>query len=195
MLHAEYRPFLIPVSDLRLLIIMKIISTKINREIPPHIKDVYLRSGEFFWGTCNHRITTVLGSCLSICLWHPRKKIGGICHYLMPGRRSVKRTPLYPRYGDDAVWLILEMVEKYKTIAKEYEVKIFGGSSVLFPLNEQAVFSIAESNIGSAKARLKEHGFIIKAADTGGNSSRKIIFEMWSGDVWVKKIPGNLINR
>ncbi len=38
---------------------------------------VTLKAGEFHFGGGPTRISTLLGSCVSITLWHPRKRIGG----------------------------------------------------------------------------------------------------------------------
>ena len=152
-----------------------------------NIKDIYLSIGDFFWGGPNSRVTTILGSCVSICVWHPQNKIGGICHYTMPGRREKRRENLNPKYGDDAMWMMLEKIEMSKTAPKEFIVKIFGGASVVYKENMIPFLNVGERNIISAVERLKKAGLSIQAENVGGNRSRKLCFELWSGDIWMKK--------
>ena len=50
----------------------------------PNKNDVFLLPGEFHFGDQDDRIITLLGSCVAITLWHPEKRIGGMCHYMLP---------------------------------------------------------------------------------------------------------------
>ena len=45
------------------------------------------------------RISTLLGSCVSITLWHRAKRIGGMCHYMMPSAIVETAAPLDGRYA------------------------------------------------------------------------------------------------
>ena len=152
---------------------------------PNDIKEIYLEIGAFFWGGPNYRITTVLGSCVSICIWHPQKKIGGICHYAMPGYREKRRAKLNSRYGDDVIWMMLDKIKMSNTIPKEYVTKIFGGANVI--INDNNILNIGQKNVIKAFERTKKAGFLINTQDVGGTKSRKLRFDLWSGDVWMKK--------
>ncbi len=150
---------------------------------PDNIKDIFLKAGEFFWGGPEYRVTTALGSCIAICVWHPQKKIGGMCHYQMPGRRMEKREELNSKYGDDVMWLILDKIKQNETEPKEYRVKIFGGAEALLKDQTISFFNIGQKNIEAAVDRLKRFGFSIHAKNVGGGKHYRIIFELWSGDV------------
>ena len=43
------------------------------------IRTVLLGAGDFYFGSGHTRVSTLLGSCVSITLWHPRRRIGGMC--------------------------------------------------------------------------------------------------------------------
>ena len=53
---------------------------------PPHVIEIFLQPGDFYFGDKDTRIRTILGSCVSITLWHPTRLIGGMCHFLLPFR-------------------------------------------------------------------------------------------------------------
>jgi chemotaxis protein CheD len=71
----------------------------------PHT--VFLHPGEFYFGGGPTRIATLLGSCVSITVWHPRLLVGGMCHYMLPNRQRPPQAALCGRYGDEAMeWLL-----------------------------------------------------------------------------------------
>ncbi len=67
---------------------MKIIPATKEGQSPGDIISRFLNPGEFFFCESNCQIHTLLGSCIAITLWHPILKIGGMCHFVLPGRRS-----------------------------------------------------------------------------------------------------------
>jgi len=73
--------------------------------------DIFLMPGEFFVGDAQYRVRTLLGSCVSITLWHPATRIGAMSHFLLPGhgRRKQDRPSDKPgMYGADAMRLMVE---------------------------------------------------------------------------------------
>ena len=51
----------------------------------PRVTNIFLLPGEHFTGDARHRISTLLGSCVSITLWHPQLQVGAMSHFLLPG--------------------------------------------------------------------------------------------------------------
>jgi chemotaxis protein CheD len=69
--------------------------------------EIVLQPGDWHFGDENTRIRTVLGTCVSVVLWHPALRIGGMCHYMLPGRSPHTGGELDGRYADDAFRLML----------------------------------------------------------------------------------------
>ena len=73
--------------------------------------DIFLQPGEFFVADADYQLRTMLGSCVSITLWHPASRIGAMSHFLLPKRGSdaeaVSTAELDARYGDEALRLSL----------------------------------------------------------------------------------------
>jgi chemotaxis protein CheD len=65
--------------------------------------NVFLQPGDFHFGAGRTRISTLLGSCISITLWHPARLIGGMCHFMLPSRGLPAGVPLDGRYADEAL--------------------------------------------------------------------------------------------
>jgi chemotaxis protein CheD len=156
-----------------------------------HYIDIFLQPGDFYFGDQETRIRTILGSCVAITLWHPRLLIGGMCHYMLPMRHQRNKLPeLDGRYANDAMALFLGELKKTRTWPADYQVKIFGGGDQ-FPHHEPNQYqsiSLPENNIYIGHSLLKQHGFTIKAVHLGGTGHRNIIFDVWSGEVWVKHV-------
>ena len=150
------------------------------------VNNVVLSVGEFWFGGGHTRVHTLLGSCVAITLWHPRRLIGGMCHYLLPERGGNRRLA-QGHYADDAVQLFMRAILRAKTQPRDYQVKLFGGAAMSAGSAQNVNESVARRNILHGMALLEEKGFTVKAADVGGFHHRRIIFELWSGDVWVRR--------
>ena len=44
------------------------------------LADLVLQPGEWFFGQSPNRISTLLGSCVAVTVWHPILRCGGLCH-------------------------------------------------------------------------------------------------------------------
>ncbi|OGS91852.1 MAG: hypothetical protein A2Z95_10195 [Gallionellales bacterium GWA2_60_18] len=154
--------------------------------------EVYLLPGDCHFGNENTRIRTVLGSCVSITVWHPLLHIGGMCHSMLPSRGNPGIiTPLDGHYADEAIELLLREIGKRNTRPGEYQVKLAGGGHMFRQPLAEKPFNIAGSNIEAARALLEAGGFNIHAEHVGGSGHRSVIFDLRDGSVSVKheKIP------
>ena len=153
------------------------------------VKEIKLTPGQFFFGGGRTRVHTLLGSCIAITLWHPRRLIGGMCHYLLPSRGS-NRKLTEGHFADETIKLFLEAVQSSVPRPVNYEAKLFGGSDMFAKLGyPKGNLNVARKNIDSGIKLLQDHGFNIKATDVGGSVHRKIFLELWNGDVWVQRGP------
>ncbi|MDQ1337310.1 MAG: chemotaxis protein CheD [Campylobacterota bacterium] len=130
-------------------------------------------------------ISTVLGSCVAVCLYDKKLGIGGMNHYLLPfwngnGLQSLK-------FGNISIQKLIEaMIEKGAEI-NSIEAKIFGGASINFLACNQNML-VGEKNILVAKEILNDYKIKIVAEDVGGNNGRKIQFNLDNGKVLLKYI-------
>ncbi|MBI4938043.1 MAG: chemotaxis protein CheD [Nitrosomonadales bacterium] len=149
--------------------------------------EIYLLPGDFHFGGCSTRIHTVLGSCISITVWHPLLRIGGMSHCMLPSRRIPDNPDLDGRYADEAIELLLCEIGKRNTRPDEYQVKLFGGGNMFRQAIAEKTFNVGGCNIEAARELLKARGFkCIHAEHVGGSGHRRIIFDLCNGDVWVK---------
>jgi len=160
---------------------------------PQFFIDIFLQPGEFYFGDRESRIRTLLGSCVAITLWHPRLRVGGMCHYLLPScSDKANSTELDGRYADQALQLFMVELEKIGSNPGDFEVKMFGGGNQFPGQGNKGALSVPNKNIHFGRSFLKQHGFTIKAEHLGGLGHRNVIFDVWSGHVWVKHVE-NLV--
>ena len=68
--------------------------------------------------------TTVLGSCVSVCVWDPATGAGGINHFLLPDQVSNGLSS--PRFGNVAVRTLLDQLDRVGVPATGLRAKLFG---------------------------------------------------------------------
>lgn len=156
------------------------------------VKEHYLIEGTILVSIEECHVTTVLGSCVSVCLWDHMLKIGGINHYLYTLWNG-NGLPT-PRYGNVAIPKLIKKFLLFGSKKKNLKAKIFGGANVL-SLSNNGVKSAGSSNIMLAEDMLKEEGIPIIASDTGGHYGRKIRFNTKDGVVMVKRFITKIGNK
>ena len=148
------------------------------------IKKQFLHSGMIFAKKGNYDVTTILGSCVAVCLWDPKERIGGINHFFFPYWNGEGLSS--PKYGNIAIEKLIQLMLKLGSKKSGLKAKVFGGASTL--MNPSSLFSIGERNIALAKDILIEEKIPIISSDVGGYLGRKIVFRTETGRVLVKTL-------
>lgn len=153
--------------------------------------EIYLLPGELHFAGAETRIHTVLGSCVSIALWHPHTRNGGMCHFMLPSRGKPPQGNLDGRYADEAMTLMLRELNASGAHPSACQVKLFGGGNMFGGERGESSFDVARANIEAARVLLSQAGFAINGEDVGGFGHRRIIFDLADGHVWVRheKLP------
>jgi len=150
-----------------------------DETIPKH----FLFPGTLFAAPQPHRVSTVLGSCVAVCLWDPVVRMGGINHYMLPLWNGEGLAT--PKYGNIAIEKLLARVVGMGCGREHLVAKVFGGANVMGTGNE--VFMIGDRNVTLAYEMLEEFGIPITASDVGGRVGRKIVMDTATGIVLVGK--------
>jgi chemotaxis protein CheD len=129
-------------------------------------------------------LTTVLGSCVAICLFDNKLRAGGMNHFMLPlwngnGLAS-------PKYGNIAIERLISEMEGIGSIRSDIVAKVFGGGRML---KEQSnFFDIGRRNIDLAFQMLRQERITVVANSTGGTKGRKIYFNTQTGEVLQKYV-------
>ena len=145
-------------------------------------KKYFLHEGQFIITTIPAEIVTILGSCVSVCLWDKTLGMAGINHYLLPG--NTEEDAGNPNRGYSSIRLLIKSMVNRKSCIENIEAKVFGGCNSVY--KESKMFPIGQRNVEVAIQSLKEAGIHITANQTGGNCGRKIIFNTRTGKVRMR---------
>ncbi len=148
----------------------------------------YLVAGSIFAHQNRCIVTTVLGSCVSVCLWDFVLNRGGINHYMLPFWNGEGLAS--PKYGNIAINKLLERMLELGSEKRNLRAKVFGGGVMLNVTNP--FMNIGERNVELAEDMLRAQNIPIISADTGGKVGRKLIFNTATGAVFVKKLANQI---
>ena len=151
----------------------------------------YLYPGALFANKQPHYITTILGSCVAVCIYDTHRQFGGMNHFLLPLWNG-EGLPS-PKFGNIAIKQLISKMKYLGSREDDLVAKLFGGAAVLN--TKQEVFFIGERNIKIANEILRETGIKIVAESTGGKLGRKIIFNTLNGEVRQKYIMNTNNNQ
>jgi chemotaxis protein CheD len=146
--------------------------------------DVFLQVGQVFSAGTPVVITTILGSCVGLCLWDPIRRSGGMAHYLVarwPGRGEAST-----RYGDVAIAQLVRSMGNLGSLPGDLRAKVFGGAHGLSKAS--AAVDIGTRNVAVAEEALAGLRIPIVSRDVGGNVGRKLLFRVDDGSAWVKRL-------
>lgn len=152
-----------------------------------HHVDVFLQPGECFAGDRRYTLRTLLGSCVSITLWHPRHRIGVMSHFLLPTRGTCVPGRPDGRYGDEAMLLMHEELARFGIRPQECQAKIFGGARMFPEQARPAAGCVGRKNGEAARRLLRAHGIEPVCEHLFGVGHRQIIFNVATGDVWARQ--------
>lgn len=150
---------------------------------------IVLHAGELVFGRGRRLLHTLLGSCVAITLWHPHKRLGGMCHFALPAAPdgSINTEP-DARYASDCIALFKKLATERQTLLSDYQARIFGGGNMLQPAREASTefadvqkSPIGDSNCSQAFSLLIAEGVNIIEADVGESGYRKVSFDPHSG--------------
>lgn len=147
----------------------------------------YLFPSTLFADKNPYRITTVLGSCIALCLYDPAKKIGGMNHYMLPLWNGEGLAS--PKYGNIAIERLIERMLLMGSVRGNLQAKVFGGGDVLKIVNPG--LSIGKRNIELVVNILNKERIRLVASSVGGEHGRKIIFNTYNGEVLHQFLNNN----
>ncbi len=129
-------------------------------------------------------LVTILGSCVSVCIWDTRRRRGGMNHFVLPHAPLVLPRPPRPyTYGDVAVPELVERLLASGSRLTALEAKVFGGAGMA---GESG--GLGERNAELALALLAERGVHVVARDVGGRRGRKLLFSTADGSALVRQL-------
>ena len=138
-------------------------------------------------------LSTLLGSCVAVCLFDPALKIGGINHFMLPDMGRSKHGDVDSLLsGNFAMEALLNALLAKGAKKPRLQAKAFGGGTIID--TEAGSLSIGMRNANFAKEWLVREGIALRSSDFLGPWSRKVIFLPFNGEAFCKRLVTNMAN-
>ncbi len=142
-------------------------------------KRVFVLPGELAVTRQPTIISTLLGSCVSICLYNKKTGTAGMNHFMLPtGERGDE---MKNKYGDIAIQKLVEMMKKLGSNTFDLEAHIYGGGNVVGHLS--AGEGVGKRNIAMADKMMANYNIKVRTRKVGGDNGRKLFFDTSTGTI------------
>ena len=122
----------------------------------------------------SQQFSTVLGSCISVCLFDSGSQVGGMNHFLLPAGRGTDSGHI--RFGVNAMEHLINEMLKAGAVKSRIQAKLFGGANMSATLSD-----IGKQNAAFAHSFLANEGIPIASESVGGTLARRVIFTPSTG--------------
>ncbi len=138
--------------------------------------------GEYFVASEDMLIMTVLGSCISACIWDGRVRAGGMNHFMLPDGDSADGGG---RYGSYAMELLINQMLKMGARRETMQAKVFGGAQVMAGFT---TMNVGERNTQFVLDYLATERIPVVSQDVLDIHPRKVVFFPVTGKALVKRL-------
>jgi chemotaxis protein CheD len=136
--------------------------------------------GQAIFAADPNRLTTIVGSCVAVTLYSPRRRRGVLSHIVLPRSRGGGDHPA--KYADTAIPYMISTLQREGVLLSELTAKLTGGACMF---GDSQFSRIGENNVQAAIDALEAVGIGIAGRDAGGNSGRRVCFDLANGVVTV----------
>lgn len=151
------------------------------------VDSVKILPGQYYAAAGTGSISTVLGSCVSTCLWDPVERIGGMNHFMLPGEPGATSSPwgISARFGIYAMDVLINEMIHLGADRRRIVAKAFGGAQVLQGFD---TLDVGAMNSEFVLNFLREEGIQLLSQDLLGICPRKLHFFPATGMVQLKRL-------
>jgi len=128
-------------------------------------------------------LSTVLGSCVAVCLFDAQARVGGMNHFLLAGSGHTRSGDM--RYGVNAMELLINCLLQAGADRHRLDAKIFGGASMTDHAGD-----IGKSNAAFAIDFLHQENIPCISQSLGGEMARRVQFTPSTGAARQLQIAG-----
>jgi chemotaxis protein CheD len=132
---------------------------------------------------------TLLGSCVAVCMYDPKLRIGGMNHILLPKCQAGDNSS---RCGVHAMELLINELMKLGGEKIRFVAKAFGGANV-FPGMKMS--PIGEGNAIFVRQFLATEKIPLVAERMGGNHAIRLYFHTDTGKAFVHTVDGSSLPK
>ena len=131
-----------------------------------------------------------IGSCLSIILYDPEKRIGGMAHAMLPYYEEGRDRNNPIKYVDTSIYVMIDELLGMGADRKRIIAKVAGGAQ-MFSFLGSDIMNVGDRNIKAVKEILKKEKIRLEAEDLGGTCGRTVILDTVTGTVIIRTASEN----
>ncbi len=147
-------------------------------------KTVTVVQGDYAVSADPHVVmSTVLGSCVAVCLYDQKIGVGGMNHFLLASSGTAKSDDL--KYGVNAMELLINRVLRAGGDRRNLQAKLFGGARMTDHSRD-----IGRSNADFALEFLEREGIACVSQSLGGDKARRVQFTPTTGAARQLQVVG-----
>jgi len=154
----------------------------LNDDSIKEVNKYYLKPGYIYVANEPTIITTILGSCVAVCMYDMKKKYGGMNHFLFPKKEEDLSTT---KYGDISTITLINTFKEFGSKLEDLVAHVVGAGYLEFSENSKF---FAQENIKICKQILSRFNIKIISENTGGIEGRKVTFFTESNKVEIANI-------
>jgi chemotaxis protein CheD len=146
---------------------------------------LYLHPGALTVSARPLAVSTILGSCVGVCLFDAGRGVGGMNHFLLPDSAGNARPTA--RFGDIAMAQLLAEVLQAGARRAGLAARVYGGACVLAAFRGPGDH-LGDRNVVTALRYLEDERIPVLERETGGRRGRRIVFHTWDGAAEARRI-------
>lgn len=151
------------------------------------MEKIRLNEGDIFVSDKAVIFETVLGSCVSVCIWDEKLKVAGMNHYMMPWK--AENIEEQRRSGPESINRLIDKILGLGSNLRNLKAKVFGGGNVIKAFSERE--GSGKENIRVAREILGYYKIPVIKEYTGHNCGIKVIFYSDTGKAFIEEL-GNV---
>jgi len=129
-------------------------------------------------------MSTVLGSCVALCLFDPEARLGGMNHFLLAEPPSTAAGGAVDEYyGTYLMELLVNQMLTRGARKARLRAHLYGGANV-----NRNMMRIGSANADFARGFVQREGIELVRADLGGVNARRVDFRPASGMVRCRTV-------
>lgn len=148
----------------------------------PHSQPIHILGGQSIVSADpDTTLITVLGSCVSACIYDPESGVGGMNHFILPTGGKLDTIDRSQRYGDIAMRTLVDTIRGFGKRRQKLQAKLYGGRT-----RGSSGTDAGAQNVAFARQFLVEEGIELVDACLGNDFARWVKFHPATGRVWLK---------
>lgn len=156
---------------------------------------LHLAPGDFVSGSGGDKqLMTVLGSCISLILWHPPSQFYAMCHFVCVTDNQARPKIQAPdgRYGDQILPHMLRLLQQRQFSVRDVEARLYGGAISVQTSQLVPSFQVGRQNSAFAMTFCQQHDIRLYEQRVARKDSLKVKFYTASGEVEVTPLQNGV---